>query len=222
MSWDQWREIITVVLVLLTAVMTLAAGVGILRFPDTLSRLHAGSKPQVLGVIAVAVAVALQNPTAPVITTALLIIAFQMLTQPISVHMVGRSSYRSRHLRSDLLLKDELAEHMRKMEVATRADQLEFDLAFEAETADAVAAAEQAAAEPGDARPAEADGGVGFADAGTEQGADADEAEAVENPADDSQVDDGSAGRDAAALEPEDGGAADRRPVGDDEDRDRG
>ena len=44
-------DALAVILVMLAAVMSLAAAVGLLRFPDTLQRLHAGAKPQVLGVI---------------------------------------------------------------------------------------------------------------------------------------------------------------------------
>ncbi|BBE24041.1 hypothetical protein MN0502_29240 [Arthrobacter sp. MN05-02] len=33
---------------------------------------------------------------------------FQLLTSPVSAHMVGRAGYRTRHLRRDLLTLDEL------------------------------------------------------------------------------------------------------------------
>ena len=33
------------------ALLGLAAGIGVLRFPDALSRMHAATKPQVLGVL---------------------------------------------------------------------------------------------------------------------------------------------------------------------------
>ncbi|HEX5200436.1 MAG TPA: monovalent cation/H(+) antiporter subunit G, partial [Actinoplanes sp.] len=33
------------------ALLSLAAGVGLLRFPDLLSRMHAATKPQVLGLL---------------------------------------------------------------------------------------------------------------------------------------------------------------------------
>ncbi|GMA36723.1 hypothetical protein GCM10025876_29270 [Demequina litorisediminis] len=56
-------DILAAVLVLLTGVMSLAAGVGLLRFPDTLQRLHAGAKPQVLGVIVICIAIVLRSPS---------------------------------------------------------------------------------------------------------------------------------------------------------------
>ncbi|MCS5717232.1 monovalent cation/H(+) antiporter subunit G [Herbiconiux sp. CPCC 205763] len=102
------RDVITSVLVLLAAVMCFAAGVGLLRFPDVLSRLHAATKPQILGIIAIVADVAVTNPSVGTITLALAIIFFQSLTAPVSAHMVGRAAYRSGHFRADTLLVDEL------------------------------------------------------------------------------------------------------------------
>ena len=46
-------EIITSVLVLGGSALALTAAIGVVRFPDTLSRMHAASKPQVLGLLLV-------------------------------------------------------------------------------------------------------------------------------------------------------------------------
>ena len=40
----------------------------------------------------------------------LLVAAFQLLTAPVSAHMISRVAYRRRHVRRDLLLVDELRE----------------------------------------------------------------------------------------------------------------
>ena len=107
---DVVREVVAVVLVLVAGVMSLAAGVGLLRFPDALQRLHAGAKPQVLGVIAICVAIVVRHPSFPVLALASLIVLFQMLTQPIAAHMVGRAAYRSHVMDPRTLAVDELAE----------------------------------------------------------------------------------------------------------------
>ena len=39
------------VCLVLASLLSLGAAVGLLRFPDSLSRLHAGTKPQILGLI---------------------------------------------------------------------------------------------------------------------------------------------------------------------------
>lgn len=108
-------EIAVGVLILVSAFLSMAAGIGIIRFPDVLTRLHAATKPQVLGLAAVLLAIVLQVPTWGVATTAVLVMTFQLLTQPMTAHMLGRSAYRSDHVRYDLLIEDalghDIAEH---------------------------------------------------------------------------------------------------------------
>ncbi len=113
---DSAADVAAVVLVLLAGVMSLAAGVGLLRFPDALQRLHAGAKPQVLGVISICAAIVLRHPSFPVLALASLVVLFQMLTQPIAAHMVGRAAYRSHAIDPDTLVLDELAEDIDKSE----------------------------------------------------------------------------------------------------------
>ena len=45
--------LIVAVLVLSGSALALTAAIGVVRFPDTLSRMHAASKPQVLGLLLV-------------------------------------------------------------------------------------------------------------------------------------------------------------------------
>lgn len=101
-------ELAVGVLVVLSGFLSMAAGIGILRFPDVLTRLHAATKPQVLGLATVLLAIVLQVPTWGVLTTAVLILTFQLLTQPMTAHMLGRSAYRTEHVRRDLLIEDDL------------------------------------------------------------------------------------------------------------------
>ena len=101
-------EVAVGVLILVSAFLSMAAGIGIIRFPDVLTRLHAATKPQVLGLATVLLAIVLQVPTWGVLTTAVLVMTFQLLTQPMTAHMLGRAAYRSDHVRRDLLIADDL------------------------------------------------------------------------------------------------------------------
>ena len=92
------------------AFLCLTAGVGLLRFPDVLSRMHAGTKPQVLGVLLVMAGGAIRLQGLAASWMLLLVAAFQLLTAPVSAHMISRVAYRRRHVRRDLLLVDELRE----------------------------------------------------------------------------------------------------------------
>jgi multicomponent Na+:H+ antiporter subunit G len=90
------------------AFLCLTAGVGLVRFPDVLSRMHAGTKPQVLGILLVMVGGAIRLHGMAAAWMLLLVAAFQLLTAPVSAHMISRVAYRRRHVRRDLLLVDEL------------------------------------------------------------------------------------------------------------------
>lgn len=109
-----WIDVLAAVFVLFGALLSLVAGVGVLRFPDALSRLHAGTKPQVLGLVFIVLAVALSARTWTVLLLLIPVVLFQLLTQPVAAHMIGRAGYRTKNLRTDLLLVDELADDVAK------------------------------------------------------------------------------------------------------------
>jgi multicomponent Na+:H+ antiporter subunit G len=73
-------------------------------------KLHAATKPQVLGLILMLAAVGLREPSWGTISTLFLIAAFQVLTLPVAAHMIGRAVYRTGHVNLERLYRDELAE----------------------------------------------------------------------------------------------------------------
>jgi len=109
MSWSTVADWAAAVLLLAGALLTLVAGVGVLRFPDLLSRMHAGAKPQVLGLVLMLTAEALRARSWPILGMLVVVVIFQFLTVPVAAHMVGRAGYRSDQIRRDLLVVDEMA-----------------------------------------------------------------------------------------------------------------
>ena len=105
---DTVGDAVAVVLVLAGAFLCLTAGLGLVRFPDVLTRMHAGTKPQVLGILLIMIGGAIRLEGWSATWMLLLVAAFQLLTAPVSAHMVSRVAYRRRHVRRDLLLVDEL------------------------------------------------------------------------------------------------------------------
>ncbi|MFW3170087.1 monovalent cation/H(+) antiporter subunit G [Geodermatophilus sp. CPCC 206100] len=103
-------DVLAVACLLAGAALCLTAGLGLVRFPDVLSRMHAGTKPQVLGVLLVMVGGAIRLSSWSAAWMLLLVAAFQLLTAPVSAHMISRVAYRRRHVRRDLLLVDELGD----------------------------------------------------------------------------------------------------------------
>ncbi len=108
MSGATAADAVAVVLLLVGAFLCLTAGLGLVRFPDVLTRMHAGTKPQVLGVLLIMVAGAIRLQGWSATWMLLLVAAFQLLTAPVSAHMISRVAYRRRHVRRDLLLVDDL------------------------------------------------------------------------------------------------------------------
>jgi multicomponent Na+:H+ antiporter subunit G len=101
-------DVVAVVLLLSGSFLCLTAGLGLVRFPDVLTRMHAGTKPQVLGVLLIMIGGAIRLQGWSATWMLLLVAAFQLLTAPVSAHMISRVAYRRRHVRRDLLLVDEL------------------------------------------------------------------------------------------------------------------
>jgi len=116
---DGWIDAVSAVFMVVGALLSLGAAVGLLRFPDLLSRMHAATKPQVLGLFLLLAAIGLQMRTwwvCPVLGVAWI---FQLLTVPVSAHMVGRAGYRTKHLHRELLTSDELEAVVQKAAAET-------------------------------------------------------------------------------------------------------
>lgn len=105
---DSLIDTVSAVFMVVGAVMSLGAAIGLLRFPDLMSRMHAATKPQVLGLFLLLAAVGLQLRSWWVWPVLLVAWIFQLLTVPVSAHMVGRAGYRTKHLHRELLTTDEL------------------------------------------------------------------------------------------------------------------
>lgn len=103
-------DLVGAVLLLLGALLALAAAIGLLRLPDVLSRMHAATKPQTTGLVLVVIGAALLLRTSVDVWMLVLVAAFQLITAPVTAHLVGRLAYRSGGVREDLLHRDELAE----------------------------------------------------------------------------------------------------------------
>ena len=74
-------------------VFVMTVGVyGVIRMPDTYTRLHAASKAVFLGVVSLLLASVVTGDSG-IILRAALIAAFLILTTPVSAHVIGRSAY---------------------------------------------------------------------------------------------------------------------------------
>ncbi len=112
---DTYFDFVASLFVLVGALLCFAAAVALVRFPDVLTKMHAITKPQVLGLISIAIGIALSLRTWWAVGLSLLIIALQLLTAPVSANMVARSASRSGLADEQDLLVNHLAEDLKEM-----------------------------------------------------------------------------------------------------------
>lgn len=105
-------ELIAAVLVLVGALFAFSAALGIVRFPDVMTRLHAATKPQVFGLLLILTGVGLDLWSWKATSLMLLVIGFQVVTAPVAAHMVSRTAYRLGLWNVDEALVDELADDL--------------------------------------------------------------------------------------------------------------
>ena len=104
-------DTLAAVLLLTGAAFCLLSAVGLLRFADTASRLHAAAKAQTLGLLLILVGTAVRTP--PRFALLLILVAlFQLTTAPVTSQIVGRTAYRTGAVHRHALVLDELARRL--------------------------------------------------------------------------------------------------------------
>ncbi len=93
--------------------LILLAGVGVLRFPDVLTRANAATKATGLGLALVLAGAAIEIGTARAYVTLGTAILVQFATAPVSGHIIGRAAYRSGTALWDGTQSDDLTEYYR-------------------------------------------------------------------------------------------------------------
>ena len=111
-------DIVAGILMVAGALLSLGAAIGLLRFPDLLTRMHAATKPQVLGSLLLLTALGLELRSWALVPLLVVAWIFQLLTVPVSAHMVGRAGYRTKHVDKTALTVDELDDVVARVERA--------------------------------------------------------------------------------------------------------
>ena len=103
-------DVVVAALVLGGSTLALTAAIGVVRFPDTLTRMHAATKPQVLGLLLVLIGAAIRLRGNADVGMVILTGLFTLITAPVIANRVGQLAYREQNIRDDLLTKDEMLE----------------------------------------------------------------------------------------------------------------
>jgi multicomponent Na+:H+ antiporter subunit G len=95
-------------LLLLGALFSLIAAIGVVRLPDLFTRMHAASKAGAVGSGLVLLAVAVLSADIGVALRAIVGIAFILVTTPLAAHLLARASYRTSDQSHIIMIVDEL------------------------------------------------------------------------------------------------------------------
>lgn len=87
------REAFEIFFIFLGCFFALTAAIGVFRFPDFYTRMHAAGKVSSYGIGFLLVALVIKHPQLDVILKSLLCIFFIVLTTPISAHVLMRAAY---------------------------------------------------------------------------------------------------------------------------------
>lgn len=90
---DALVEYVTGILLVIGASFALVAAIGLLRFPDVYSRMHAASKAGTLGSGVMLIALAIHSQDLATAGRALAGVAFFLLTAPVSAHLLAKAAY---------------------------------------------------------------------------------------------------------------------------------
>jgi multicomponent Na+:H+ antiporter subunit G len=101
-------ELVTAALVVVGAIFSLLAAVGIVRLPDVYSRMHAASKAGTVGSGLLLIALGLHALDGGTFMRAIAGVIFLLLTAPISAHLLARAAYAAGYTLSPLTVLNEM------------------------------------------------------------------------------------------------------------------
>ncbi|WP_075290189.1 monovalent cation/H(+) antiporter subunit G [Pararhizobium arenae] len=89
--------IVLSLLVVLGGVFALLAAIGVLRFPDLYTRMHAASKAGTVGSSLLLIAAGLHAGDSATLFRALAGVVFLLMTAPVAAHLLAKAAHRSGH-----------------------------------------------------------------------------------------------------------------------------
>lgn len=106
-------ELLSALLLFLGVFFIFAAALGVLRFPDLFTRMHASTKAGALGAGLTLLSIATFFQEASITTRALAALLFIALTAPVAAHLLGRAGYRTGVSLWKGTVSDELQEELK-------------------------------------------------------------------------------------------------------------
>lgn len=102
----QAMRAMSVLFMVLGLFFSLVTAIGMLRFPDAYTRLHAGAKGLVIGMGCLFIGSVLSAPSPSHAVKTVLIGLFLAVTNPIAIHALARANYRLQKRRLRLVIDE--------------------------------------------------------------------------------------------------------------------
>lgn len=88
-------EILSSILLAFGAFLVLSGGVGVLRFPDVFSRMHAAGIADTLGAVSILLGLMILAGWSLVLAKLIMITLFLLITGPTASHALGKAAWKS-------------------------------------------------------------------------------------------------------------------------------
>ncbi len=93
MSWDVISDYIAWGFFIIGALFVIVGALGILRFPDFYTRIHASGLTDTLGAEFILIGMAIQAPSWLIAAKILMMMIFLLLTSPVATHAVAHAAW---------------------------------------------------------------------------------------------------------------------------------
>ncbi len=105
---EAFFTVLVAVMIIIGAAFSLIAALGLVRFPDVYTRMHAASKAGTLGSGVVLIALGIYSDDIGTLSRSIAGVIFFLLTAPISAHLLAKASYAVGYKMSELSVADEM------------------------------------------------------------------------------------------------------------------
>jgi len=103
------RDVVAAVLILAGVGLSLAAAIGVVRFPDLYARMHAATKPATLGMVLLLAGAGVRLGHPGDLAKLALVGLLVLLTAPVGAHLIGRAAHRTGVATASDTVLDDLA-----------------------------------------------------------------------------------------------------------------
>lgn len=101
--------LVVAVLMITGALFSLVASIGLVRFPDVYTRMHAASKAGTVGSGLLLLAVGLHSGDLSTFGRACAGIVFFILTAPVAAHLLARAAHKAGYRLADVSVRDDMS-----------------------------------------------------------------------------------------------------------------